>query len=45
MTLTEGGYDLLQAIDGEDALDILANRDVDLILLDDTMQRLNGAVF
>lgn len=45
MLLTESGYDVLQAIDGQHALDLLADDVVDLILLDYGLPRLNGSAF
>ncbi len=41
-TLQEEGYELLEAADGQDALELLANRTVDLILTDLNMPLLDG---
>jgi len=42
MELLEDKYDLLAALDGEDALEIIAEEDIDLILLDIMMPGIDG---
>lgn len=41
-TLRNNGYDVIEAIDGRDALDKLDGRAVDLVLTDQNMPRLDG---
>jgi len=41
-TLRSSGYDVIEAVDGQDALDKLADRQVDLVLTDQNMPRMDG---
>ena len=41
-TLKNAGYDVTEAVDGEDALNKAAMRDFDLVLTDQNMPRLDG---
>jgi two-component system chemotaxis response regulator CheY len=41
-TLRSSGYEVIEAVDGQDALDKLASRDVDLVLTDQNMPRMDG---
>ena len=41
-TLKNAGYDVVEAVDGEDALDKSRSRDFDLVLTDQNMPRLDG---
>lgn len=41
-TLKNAGYDVVEAVDGEDALDKTRARDFDLVLTDQNMPRLDG---
>lgn len=41
-TLRSSGYDVIEAIDGQDALDKLGDRHVDLVLTDQNMPRMDG---
>ncbi len=41
-TLKNAGYDVVEAIDGQDAFDRAAKRDFDLVLTDQNMPRLDG---
>jgi two-component system chemotaxis response regulator CheY len=42
LTLTEAGFDVLQAIDGQDGLDKLATERVDVVLTDVNMPKMDG---
>jgi two-component system chemotaxis response regulator CheY len=42
LSLREGGYEVIEAVDGRDALDKLRTRRVDLLLTDLYMPRMNG---
>lgn len=41
-TLRSSGYDVIEAVDGQDALDKVAGRQVDLVLTDQNMPRMDG---
>ena len=41
-TLRSSGYDVIEAIDGQDVLDKLGDRQVDLVLTDQNMPRMDG---
>jgi len=41
-TLRSSGYEVIEAIDGQDALDKLGDRQVDLVLTDQNMPRMDG---
>lgn len=41
-TLRSSGYDVIEAIDGQDALDKIGDRHVDLVLTDQNMPRMDG---
>ncbi len=41
-TLKSAGYEVVEAVDGEDALDKARTRDFDLVLTDQNMPRLDG---
>lgn len=41
-TLKNAGYDVVEAVDGEDAFDKARGRDFDLVLTDQNMPRLDG---
>jgi two-component system chemotaxis response regulator CheY len=41
-TLKSAGYEVVEAVDGEDALDKARARDFDLVLTDQNMPRLDG---
>jgi two-component system chemotaxis response regulator CheY len=42
LTLSDAGFDVLQAIDGQDGLDVLGNDRVDVIITDINMPRMDG---
>lgn len=42
LTLAEAGFDVLQAVDGQDGLDVLAKEQVDVIITDINMPRMDG---
>lgn len=42
LTLAEAGFDVLQAVDGQDGLDVLVNQQVDVIITDINMPRMDG---
>jgi two-component system, chemotaxis family, chemotaxis protein CheY len=42
LTLAEAGFDVLQAVDGQDGLDVLLNERVDVIITDINMPRMDG---
>ena len=42
LTLTEAGFDVLQAVDGQDGLDKLATERVDVVITDINMPRMDG---
>jgi two-component system chemotaxis response regulator CheY len=41
-TLVDAGYDVLQAVDGQDGLDVLARERVDVVITDINMPKLDG---
>lgn len=41
-TLRSSGFDVIEAIDGQDALEKIADRHVDLVLTDQNMPRMDG---
>ena len=41
-TLRSSGYDVIEAVDGQDALDKVGDRQVDLVLTDQNMPRMDG---
>ncbi|RPH46732.1 MAG: response regulator [Burkholderiales bacterium] len=41
-TLRSSGYDVIEAVDGQDALDKLGDKQVDLVLTDQNMPRMDG---
>ena len=41
-TLTGAGYHVVEAVDGEDAYEKAQNQDIDLVLADQNMPRLDG---
>jgi len=40
--LVDAGYDVLQAVDGEDGLDVLSREQVDLVITDINMPKMDG---
>lgn len=42
MTLSDAGFEVLQAVDGQDGVDMLASQQVDVIITDINMPRMNG---
>jgi two-component system chemotaxis response regulator CheY len=42
LTLSEAGYEVLQAVDGEDGIDMLAKERVDLVITDINMPKMDG---
>lgn len=42
LTLTEAGYHVVEAVDGQDALDKAESHDIRLVLADQNMPRLDG---
>lgn len=42
LTLAEAGFDVLQAVDGQDGLDVLVNQQVDVVITDINMPRMDG---
>jgi two-component system chemotaxis response regulator CheY len=42
LTLAEAGFDVLQAVDGQDGLDVLEGKQVDVIITDINMPRMDG---
>ncbi|MFA8384627.1 MAG: response regulator [Pelagibaca sp.] len=45
MTLSAAGYDIIEAVDGQDALEKAASVHVDAVLTDQNMPRLDGLGF
>ena len=41
-TLKSSGFDVIEAVDGQDAIDKLRERSVDLVLTDQNMPRMDG---
>jgi len=42
LTLADAGFDVLQAVDGQDGLDVLARERVDVVITDINMPRMDG---
>lgn len=42
LTLADAGFDVLQAVDGEDGLNVLSREHVDLVITDINMPRMDG---
>jgi two-component system chemotaxis response regulator CheY len=42
LTLAEAGFDVLQAVDGQDGLDVLVDQQVDVVITDINMPRMDG---
>lgn len=42
LTLAEAGFDVIQAVDGQDGLDVLTKEQVDVIITDINMPRMDG---
>jgi len=42
LTLAEAGFDVLQAVDGQDGLDVLVKEQVDVVITDINMPRMDG---
>jgi len=42
LTLAEAGFDVVQAVDGQDGLDVLAKEQVDVVITDINMPRMDG---
>ena len=42
LTLSDAGFDVLQAVDGQDGLDVLVNERVDVVITDINMPRMDG---
>ena len=42
LALVEGGFDVLQAVDGQDGLDVLGKQRVDVVITDINMPRMDG---
>lgn len=42
LTLADAGFEVLQAVDGQDGLDVLDKEQVDLVITDINMPRMNG---
>ena len=42
LTLTDAGYDLLEACDGEDALKVMAGQSIDMMITDLNMPKMDG---
>ena len=42
LTLSDAGFDVLQAVDGQDGLDVLGDDRVDVIITDINMPRMDG---
>ena len=42
LTLTDAGYDVLQGVDGQDGIDVLGDKQVDVIITDINMPKMDG---
>lgn len=42
LTLSDAGYDVLQAVDGQDGIDVLGDRKVDVVITDINMPKMDG---
>jgi two-component system chemotaxis response regulator CheY len=42
LTLSDAGYDVIQAVDGEDGVNVLAGERVDVVITDINMPKMNG---
>ena len=42
LTLADAGFDVLQAVDGQDGLDVLGDERVDVVITDINMPRMDG---
>lgn len=42
LTLSDAGYDVLQAVDGEDGIEVLGDRKVDVVITDINMPKMDG---
>ncbi len=42
MTLVDAGYEVLQAVDGQDGVEVLSRETVDLVITDINMPKMNG---
>ncbi len=42
LTLAEAGFDVLQAVDGQDGIDVLGDEQVDVVITDINMPRMDG---
>jgi CheY-like chemotaxis protein len=42
LTLTDAGYEVLQGVDGQDGIDVLGNQQVDVIITDINMPKMDG---
>ena len=42
MTLVDAGFEVLQAVDGQDGVDVMTREQVDLVITDINMPKMNG---
>ena len=42
LTLSDAGYEVLQAVDGQDGIDVLGNKRVDVVITDINMPKMDG---
>ena len=42
LTLSDAGYDVLQAVDGQDGIEVLGDRKVDVVITDINMPKMDG---
>lgn len=42
LTLSDAGYDVLQAVDGEDGINVLGDQRVDVVITDINMPKMDG---